>query len=137
MTETSPPGVVPCGTCHACCRRQWVVINPQAGDVPELYDTVDIVDPATGAPAKALAHRANGDCVYLGASGCTIHARVPAMCRDFDCRVYYAQIMDKPRTERKNILRHQYSAREMFEIGREMQDKHPVALPGNPPVKPV
>ena len=137
MTEKSQAGVVPCGTCHACCRRQWVVINPQAGDVPELYDTVEIVDPATGAPARALAHQPNGDCVYLGPTGCTIHARVPAMCRNFDCRVYYAQTMEKPRTVRKNLLRNQYSAREIFEIGRDMQDKYPLELPGHPPIKMV
>ena len=32
-----------------------------------------------------LDHKPNGDCVYLGETGCTIHGRHPLMCRAFDC----------------------------------------------------
>jgi hypothetical protein len=34
-----------------------------------------------------IAHRPNGDCVYLDPNvGCTIHAIKPTMCREMDCR---------------------------------------------------
>ena len=33
-----------------------------------------------------LAHKANGDCWYLCASGCTIHDTKPLMCKEMDCR---------------------------------------------------
>jgi len=33
-----------------------------------------------------IAHLPNGDCVYLGDNGCTIHGRAPALCRAADCR---------------------------------------------------
>jgi Fe-S-cluster containining protein len=118
--------IVPCGSCTACCRTQWVFLDPDSGDVPALYDTVDVIDPKSGAPVKALAHKPSGECVYLGSTGCTIHDRAPAMCRAFDCRAYYLAMMSKPRTVRKREIRDQYSAKELFEIGRDLQRKHPV-----------
>lgn len=33
-----------------------------------------------------IAHKPNGDCVYLAGNGCTIHGRAPALCRAADCR---------------------------------------------------
>lgn len=33
-----------------------------------------------------LAHKADGDCFYLGDSGCTIQETKPQMCKDMDCR---------------------------------------------------
>lgn len=33
-----------------------------------------------------LAHKENGDCIYLGVGGCSIHDRKPRMCREMDCR---------------------------------------------------
>lgn len=118
--------IVPCGSCHACCREQWVFLDPAAGDIPELYDTVDVVDPKNGATVKALAHKPNGDCHYLGTDGCTIHDRAPATCQAFDCRLYYLGMMAKPRLIRKREIRDQFSAKELFEIGRDMQRKYPV-----------
>ncbi len=125
--------IVPCSSCHACCREQWVLLDPGAGDIPELYDTVEVVDPKSGAPVKALAHKPNGDCLYLGSDGCTIHDHAPAMCRAFDCRLYYLGMMAQPRPIRKREIRDQFSAKEMFEIGRDMQRKHPVIEPDNTP----
>lgn len=76
--------------------------------------------------AKALAHKPNADCLYLGPEGCTIHAWRPNLCRIFDCRLYYQQERAKPRRERRRDLEAQFKARELFEIGRAMQAKHPV-----------
>lgn len=35
-----------------------------------------------------LATRANGDCVYLCAGGCSIYDTRPNICRSYDCRDY-------------------------------------------------
>lgn len=74
---------VPCGSCRLCCQgRTAVMILPDHGDDPAAFDTFEI--PKIG--AHFLNHKPNGDCVYLGAEGCTIHGRAPFMCRTFDCR---------------------------------------------------
>ena len=74
-------GVVPCNGCVLCCRGDAVRILPGDGDdlctEPHPYR----------AGALMLAHKANGDCIYLGERGCTIWARRPRMCRTMDCRV--------------------------------------------------
>jgi hypothetical protein len=33
-----------------------------------------------------LAHKPNGECVYLNEQGCSIHGRAPSLCRTADCR---------------------------------------------------
>ncbi len=33
-----------------------------------------------------LAHKPNGDCIYLDDHGCRIHDRAPSLCRIADCR---------------------------------------------------
>jgi len=33
-----------------------------------------------------LAHKPNGECIYLENSGCSIHERAPSLCRSADCR---------------------------------------------------
>jgi Fe-S-cluster containining protein len=125
MTEKER--IVPCGSCQACCRREWIILDPAAGDVIELYETEDVVDARTGKDAKALAHKTNGDCLYLGAAGCTIHSRRPQVCRSFDCRVHYLNMMKKPRREREQALRGAFNVRELFGIGRDMLKKYPIA----------
>lgn len=76
---------VPCGSCSLCCQKDMVLIHPELGDDPAQY----LTKAAPGRPgALMLQHKQNGDCIYLGDSGCTIHARRPAICREFDCRVF-------------------------------------------------
>jgi Fe-S-cluster containining protein len=104
----------------------WVFLDPEAGDVVELYDTVDVVHPKTKAVVKALAHKPDGGgCIYLGPNGCTIHDRAPSLCRAFDCRVYYRTMKAAPRAVRKRELRDQYSAKNLFEAGRDLERKYP------------
>jgi hypothetical protein len=123
---------VPCGSCQVCCKMSWVFLDPEAGDVAERYDTVEVVHPKTGALVKALAHKPNGGgCIYLGSAGCTIHGTAPSLCRAFDCRAYYLDMKATPRTVRKRALSEQYSAQELFEAGRELQRKFPVNEWGN------
>jgi Fe-S-cluster containining protein len=51
-------------------------------------------------PVAALKHKPNGECWYLDpGKGCTIWPRRPALCREFDCRVFLgldvAPLIDK------------------------------------------
>ena len=53
------------------------------GDDPSLYKLV----PHTFKQGELmLDHKPNGDCIYLGVKGCTIHETRPKMCREMDCR---------------------------------------------------
>lgn len=80
---------VPCNGCKACCKKELIVLKPERGDDHRTYDVQLIEDPFSGRMVHALKHQANGDCIYLGMHGCTIHGRAPAICREFDCRRWY------------------------------------------------
>lgn len=72
---------VPCNGCTRCCH----------GDAVRLLPTEDLTQYETEPHPffkgdYMLAHKQNGDCVYLESSGCSIHDRRPQMCRDMDCR---------------------------------------------------
>lgn len=72
---------VPCNGCRQCCLSDAVRLMP--GDSPADY----LTEPHQSLQgALMLAHKANGECVYLGPAGCTIHERSPAQCRTMDCR---------------------------------------------------
>jgi len=70
---------VPCNGCTACCRGERVILAHGIDD-PSKYWWVpsDL--------GMVLAHKPNGECVYLTASGCTIHDHAPYACQQFDCR---------------------------------------------------
>ena len=72
---------VPCNGCTRCCHGDAIRLLPS--DDPSNYQTEphDHID-----GELMLAHKPNGDCVYLGATGCTIHPTKPLMCREMDCR---------------------------------------------------
>lgn len=72
---------VPCNGCTLCCQGDAIRLLP--GDDPTQYETEPHVHYRD---QLMLAHKPNGDCVYLGESGCTIHDRSPQMCREMDCR---------------------------------------------------
>jgi hypothetical protein len=38
------------------------------------------------AGALMIAHKSNGECVYLDERGCSIHDHAPSLCRTADCR---------------------------------------------------
>jgi Fe-S-cluster containining protein len=90
---------VPCKGCVSCCQHEAVVLQPAKGDVVEDYLHWVLDGPVVEAAAMSLGINAtklpvlqrkpNGDCVYLGPKGCTIHERAPVMCRSFDCRIFY------------------------------------------------
>lgn len=77
---------VPCGTCTACCKKGAIILHPEHGDDPAKFQTTIRKHPITGEPAHFVNHKANGECIYLGDTGCTIHATAPHICTTFDCR---------------------------------------------------
>jgi putative zinc- or iron-chelating protein len=107
---------VPCDTCTECCKsNQGLFLYPDRGDEVELYRHRVVTDQATGHPVFLLATEANGQCVYLGASGCTIYDRRPLLCRSFDCRKHYLIL---PRQDRDNLVKLGLSSRAVFNAGR-------------------
>lgn len=107
---------VPCNGCRACCLTDLIILHPECGDRPDDYQTVDVSHPFTGQRVKALARKANLECVYLDDQGCTIHDRAPAICREFDCRRMY---LGYTRAERKRMVRDGLMGKDVFEAGRE------------------
>lgn len=81
---------VPCNGCKACCKHQRVILSVEHGDVSELYKTVPNRLGVDAPHNLMLAHKPNGDCIYLGEDGCTIHDFAPWACRMFDCRKWLA-----------------------------------------------
>lgn len=86
----TPPGKVACNGCTKCCHGDAVRLLP--GDDVSSYQTEQ--HPRVRS-ARMLAHKENGDCIYLGDSGCTIHERRPQMCRTMDCRLLAERIPPK------------------------------------------
>lgn len=75
------------------------MIHPELGDRAENFLTIAIQNPLTGEPGRMLQHKPNGDCVYLGETGCTIHGRAPAICQEFDCRKIFARFNRRQRKD--------------------------------------
>lgn len=86
---------VPCGGCTACCNYGLIFLAPDE-DISQ-YETVRATNPQTGSEGDTLAHKPDGSCVYLGKSGCTIHARAPRICKEFDCRMMYLALTRQER----------------------------------------
>jgi Putative zinc- or iron-chelating domain len=76
-----------CGTCTVCCQGDLIFLKP--GDDPSLYIT------AVSNGKRILAHKENGDCIYLD-KGCTIHSYRPIGCRELDCRKVYKFVKRNP-----------------------------------------
>ena len=110
---------VPCNGCTACCHGDLVFIHPECGDIASEYQTMRMAHPITNQMGDALQHR-NGSCIYLGAIGCTIHARRPSMCREFDCRRFYLGFTD--RAERRRLIKQGIISKEVIDAGRARLD---------------
>lgn len=71
-----------CGSCRKCCRHNAAIMLTDTED-PSRYQCHEV------APGTFLLDRKpNGDCVYLGETGCTIWGRHPEVCRVFDCAAF-------------------------------------------------
>ena len=108
---------VPCGSCTLCCRT---LIVPLAEEEYAQYDWAWICKPdgtKISESARALKRKPNGDCVYLGESGCTIHGRAPHVCQRFDCRELF---LKSDRAGRRKAVASGKLPKELFERGREL-----------------
>jgi hypothetical protein len=72
---------VPCNGCTLCCHNDAVRILPHEDASKWQTEPHDYMH-----GARMLAHKPNGDCVYLGEHGCTIQHDKPQQCREMDCR---------------------------------------------------
>ncbi len=75
--------VVECGSCRLCCKQTHVPLVDGEDDPREFKTEV------SPHGLVVLAHKSNGDCVYLTESGCSIHDRAPVVCRRFSCATHY------------------------------------------------
>jgi hypothetical protein len=91
-------------------------LHRERGDDISQYETALWLHPSQ-APTLILARHANGDCVYLGEFGCTIHDRAPYECRQFDCRETFRN-SDRP--GRKWAIKHDKMPKAIFDRGREL-----------------
>jgi uncharacterized protein len=106
---------VPCGSCTLCCRT---LIVPLALEEFEQYDWVWVIRKDTGEKlGRALRRRANGDCVYLGERGCSIHGRAPHVCMRFDCRELF---LKSDRAGRRQAIKSGKLPKALFDRGRAM-----------------
>lgn len=112
-------GTVPCDGCTACCANDLLILHPEMGDDPADYQTQECINPVTGRPAIALAHKPEGGCVYLDSDGCMIHERAPAICREFDCRDFYRTLLETTtRAERRRLVKRGAFGSDVLRAGR-------------------
>lgn len=107
---------VPCNGCTACCKNDLIFLHPECGDKASDYETMPAVNPITGKTGLAVKHKPEGGCIYLTASGCGIHGRAPAICREFDCRRFFLGLGD--RAARRRILKAGLVTKDVYEAGR-------------------
>ena len=106
-----PVANVPCNGCTACCQHDLVFLHPDQGDVVAEYITFEVTNPLTGEHGHALQHKPGGGCVYVTETGCSLHGRAPAVCKAFDCRQLYRDLMSLPRSRRRPLLKKMRSAK--------------------------
>ena len=106
---------VPCNGCRLCCTNDMIFLHPAEGDRPADYLTQQVFNPITGKAGHMLQKKPNGECVYLGPAGWTIHDRAPVICRTFDCRKLYRKF---GLAERKRMVRAGVVDQAVFDAGR-------------------
>lgn len=82
------------------------------GDDARQYE----VEPSPGGRGLMLRRKPDGSCFYLGAGGCTIHARAPTLCQLYDCRRQYSMLS---RGERRKMIAQGLLDRAIMEEGRK------------------
>jgi len=92
------------------------LLSPDYGDDVSTYEHEYFKGDEKTGPIYILKHKENGDCFYLGPEGCTIHERAPAICREFDCRKFYAT---RSRAERKAQIAKGHIDKRVFDAGRK------------------
>jgi hypothetical protein len=95
---------VPCNGCTACCKNEFIILQPDDGDVIASYQTRLAAHPREPRLVHVLLKKPNGDCIYLGDGGCTIHDRAPYVCKVYDCRKFLRLISNLPPVERRRVF---------------------------------
>lgn len=121
MTLAVRPGSyvaeTPCNGCTLCCQRDNIFLHPEEGDDPSGYDCESMGEDMNGSTVWRLAHKENGDCIYLDRkAGCTIHERRPAVCRSFDC----AALVRRNKRQLSRAIRDGYVRKDVVRRGREL-----------------
>lgn len=75
---------VPCNGCVACCYYDKVDIDPSK-EKPDDLRHLDTTANDDG--SLRLRKRADGACIHLGDTGCTVYEHRPRVCRAYDCRL--------------------------------------------------
>lgn len=101
------PSSVPCGGCSACCRRDAIALEP-SDDLSRFAWHME-----AGRPT--LDRKPGGECVYLTAKGCGVHANAPSICKRFDCRVLYAMT---PKSVRRQRVAMNPTMRDVYRAGK-------------------
>jgi Fe-S-cluster containining protein len=106
----SSPFSYECRGCGRCCRGKVIRLNPY--EVARLAEflgtsTTEVLARWTSEGGATLARHDDGACVFLGASGCSVHAARPLVCRlyplgrrlDPDGTERFAELEPHPQTE--------------------------------------
>lgn len=109
--------IVPCAGCTLCCQNELIFLHAQHGDVVTDYLHKVAPNPLTGEMGFALQNKPNGDCIYLGETGCTIYDRAPAVCRKFDCRKLIKNLGD--RAAQRRAVRSGFISKELMQAGKD------------------
>jgi hypothetical protein len=127
---------VPCGSCHKCCNGETITLTDDEN--PEQYGVENLcIIPSQDGNGQSLAlkWKENGDCIMLGENGCTVWPNHPTMCKQYDCRLHYIQLMSMSRRQRRALAKQvvgpgtgdaQRMLKEYLDIGGEMLAKHPI-----------
>ncbi|CAN5605322.1 hypothetical protein BH23BAC4_BH23BAC4_03740 [soil metagenome] len=111
VTEESPFSYN-CGQCNRCCHGKRIPVNPY--ETARLgrrlaLSTTDVLDRFVDDSRSFLRTTEAGACVFLGPSGCTVHADRPLACRlyplgrivDADGGVRFVTVQPHPQTDGK------------------------------------
>ena len=103
---------VPCNGCTKCCHNDAVRILPHEDASRWQYEPHPYM-----IGALVLAHKPNGDCVYLGESGCTRQDDKPQMCHEMDCRLIAERVT---KSQAKRLHDQGRLRMEIWERGQEL-----------------
>ena len=95
MSRTEP-ATVACNGCTLCCRSGELILIIAGEDPDYPYELREIV--AGDRTFQALQVKADGSCIYVTDTGCSIHEHAPVTCKVFDCAALYAS---KTRRQRR------------------------------------
>ena len=106
---------VPCSGCTLCCRGDAIRLTAEDNSKQYITEPHPYI-----AGALMIAHKENGDCIYLDPNGCRIHNSAPSLCRIADCRSIalrfgFPEAMELHRSGKINI--------KVWDKGKELLEK--------------